>query len=851
MNKVDRSFAGRWGLVVLGLALFTLVGSPVLAAEGEHGNPGQFVENIRKGLSGISQYFWSPKVLSVETKTPAKVAVEKKPQRKVAIKEKTSDKSAPEKNVSHMSLGSETATRSRASATPKTIVISKVQIAKLEKHVKKVPEQVLLQTNKEAVNEGIKAASALTKSEPQDKKQKQEKIAAFAVQPITGKTQISSSTTPRAEARKPAVKTATLATKPAKSPEVVASPKAITSPKTISKEASSGTTTKKQVTTAKAHKVLKAPQQAEKSATKSTITTGRPQSVKPKIEKKRSQMAKAKSPRPLAVEKKASTSKRLVDQAQVGGMKASKAVKPDVKKQAQLLSPMKPVQSAPRRTTEQTIKKAQAVKKAQAAKKAPASQKKTSRAVAIAKGKNHHKGTYIWLPNKGSSLFSRYGRSGIPADRLVASGKAERKDGRWVFAPYKAGLLPGTYGLSEQVSKVGDEETWVGHGRTWLYVFDKKRTYGTFAGTEKLSRHKRAETNKAGSLSKKRAALKKSAGTAQKTTTAPSGNRVAGLAAKAKAFKPGSAAQSSAKDKKSGKLASASSTVRQQERMTKEQAGNGKTARNKTVQGRMQKNGNWVKENGRWVYRAKGARAQASITKPANQLTKKRNRRTAQKTLRGDWVYRNNRWTYVTRSKQKRHAVHAGASGRDKNTITLQNRAKSTATGKVAKVLRPLAKRRTLQKDRMRTSPRKNKLSRLYGLGKDDLGRSDRSPAKVTRNQKSWVRRNNRWVYAKSTPAIGHKAHNMNQMKGRQKGRSASPLYGSVRQKGRSSQKNSRRHGPLGLGEKSMDNNPGRKFLFFIPGPTPGTGNWFTAPLEMLRHAKKVRKSEMRLKYQR
>ena len=814
MNKVDRSFAGRLRLVVLGLGLFTLVASPVLAAEEDHGNPGQFVENIRKGLSGISKYFWSPKGLRVEPQAPAKITVEKPAQPKVAIKKITPPKTSSGKSVSHKSMGSETATRSKVSIDTKTAAVSKVQTAKVEKVLKKAPEQ------------NIKAASALTRSEPQGKRQTHGNSDTPEARSITGKTQRPASAISQVDPRKPAVKTVASAIKSTKKPQTV------TSPQKVTKEALSNVIKQKQVTASKAHKVLKSAPRAEKPAIKRIRTTRQPQSVKPRIEQKRSQMAKAKRVRPVVtVDKKASTSSRLVDQAQIGSLKAGKAAKPVMKKQAQLLSPMKPVHSASR-SMEQTLKKPQA------AQKVPASKKRMSRAVAISKEKNSRKGTYIWLPNKGSPLFSRYGRSGILADRLVASGNAERKDGRWVFAPYKAGLLPGIYGLSEQIHKAGDKETWIGRGRTWLYVFDNKRTYGTFGRAEKPSRKKIAKTGKAGSLDKRRAAFKKSAGAAKKTATGPSGNRVAGLTARTKASRPRSFAQRDIKDrnsKKSDKLARAASTLR-----------------DKTVQqGRMVKNGNWVKEKGRWVYRAKGSRAQASIAKPANQLSTKggeRNRRTAQRKLKGGWVYRNNRWTYVTRSKEKRYAVHAGVSGRDKNTIVLQKRAKPATATKLTKALRARENNGTLQKDMTRLSSRKNKARRHLGLAKSDVLRSGRSQTRVMRHQKRWVRRNNRWVYAKNTPATGHQAHIIDKKKGLPERRGAYPLQGAVRQKNSSSQKKSRGHGPMIAGNKSMDNHPGRKFLFFIPGRTPGTGSWFTAPLEMLRHARKVRKPETRWK---
>ena len=78
-----------WGFWSLVLVLISLAGSPALAADADHGNPGQFVDNIRKGLSGISKYFWSPKVLNPETQAPLATADEKADERKLVAKKMT------------------------------------------------------------------------------------------------------------------------------------------------------------------------------------------------------------------------------------------------------------------------------------------------------------------------------------------------------------------------------------------------------------------------------------------------------------------------------------------------------------------------------------------------------------------------------------------------------------------------------------------------------------------------------------------------------------------------------------------------------------------------------------------
>ena len=59
-------------VVVAGLSLYPA--NAALALEPDHGNPGQFIDNIRKGISGLSKYFWSPKaqIPAQGTEQPAK-----------------------------------------------------------------------------------------------------------------------------------------------------------------------------------------------------------------------------------------------------------------------------------------------------------------------------------------------------------------------------------------------------------------------------------------------------------------------------------------------------------------------------------------------------------------------------------------------------------------------------------------------------------------------------------------------------------------------------------------------------------------------------------------------------------
>ena len=55
-----------------------------------------------------------------------------------------------------------------------------------------------------------------------------------------------------------------------------------------------------------------------------------------------------------------------------------------------------------------------------------AAPKKTAQKMAQTNG---NKGSYIWVPNRGTQLWRQFGLTGIPADRLAANGK--RQQIRW------------------------------------------------------------------------------------------------------------------------------------------------------------------------------------------------------------------------------------------------------------------------------------------------------------------------------------------------------------------------------------------------------------------------------------
>ena len=391
----------------------------------------------------------------------------------------------------------------------------------------------------------------------------------------------------------------------------------------------------------------------------------------------------------------------------------------------------------------------------------------------------------------------------------------------------------------------------LGGGRSWVYVFDKKRTYSSFVGLAKQSHIKTAQAGKAGAGVKKSAGLKKSGAKVKKSAIDRSGNPVASMdAAKQERTAPKSATGKT--PRQSRKLANAAPVAQQQ--------------------GKRSKNGNWEKKNGRWVYGGKGAKAQASVAKPARSATQNglaQNRRAEKAGTKAGWVYRGNRWVYVAPSSQKKSATSTRALATvQKNTKSAaQKNQKTPRSLKVAKALSApaMSAKSTESKAQKKSRPRR------HGLAESHKATTSRSNVKVTRNQKSWVRRNNRWVYAKAAPPAGKGAIAIGQADGRNKAaqrrgakralqapKASLSLQGSTRKNERSSQMEAGRmalkkspaggQGPLVLGSKPLPQNRVREFLFFIPGATPGSGSWFTAPVQMLRHAKKVRKPGTRSK---
>ena len=877
MNKVDRSLAGRFGFLALVLALSSSAGSPAFAIEEDHGNPARFVENIRKGLSGISKYFWSPKILSAETEKTKKTAVESTELNKT--------------NVEPKGLGKTVGNTIKAAqkALPKeTIPPLKIESAQITDAGKKRAEpQPLKMTGKNESGQR-RTESLVPTNVPKTAEQKSRKSAMVNSSTQTGKIIQAPLMAHQMESKKPVVKEKVTRQKTAKLEQLpLVRTKAANKPAEASKK-SAVVKTKQPVLTekrvskkplpakaqergmvAKTAKALPVPRlaDAQKSTQKKVGLSRSLRLNNHKLDTKHSNLATKKSASQSPVAQSTPASKRLVDQAQISGAMKDKAAKIIVRKQARLSSAEQPAHDkSADKSTEKDKASGAPLKGAQAVQKPQTSGKQV-----VSKGESHHKGTYIWLPNKGSPYYQRYGRSGIPADKLQASGNVERTDGRWVFAPYKAGLLPGIYGLSDQINKVGNDEAWVGGGRSWIYVFDKKRTYSSFVERGKPQSKQAALSTKAApgqksKASQKSAALKKSGGATKKPTRDQSAGRVARLfkgeriTKNERARQPGNKTQ---KSDRSRKMVRAAPPVHHQGKI--------KTA------GKAARNGNWSKEKGRWIYRGKGAQAKAPAAKFMDKGLSKQlgqGRRATKSNSKGGWVFRNQRWVYIVPVEDKKSAAVARQDHnkivKDTRKVASQKPLKPTSSFKMAKALGAGAKSKITKNDTERGA-QKNKQTRQPSLAESHKMAVSRPKVKMMRNQKSWVRRNNRWVYAKGSASVAHgsmagakndrrSATAPKKIPAQNKPRAQNERsigFSSDRLKSSSREMNSsrmamksRQAGGNGhmmqKSHKPSSKTGSREFLFFVPGPTPGSGSWFVAPVEMLRHARKVRRRQAR-----
>ncbi len=712
-------------VIVVGLSFYP--GNAALAVEQEHGNPGQFIDNIRKGISGLSRYFWSPKAqmpsesaeppaksdktIAPVTKVPAtdtKKATKAKPAMatRAAIVKKSADKPGqmikPDNQMA------------RVPASPKTMFESKTAVDHKNK----------LAAPKKASGSPLKAHAQPNSHLPAIAKAQKKNVR----QPATGK--FSSLVTPR------------------------------------------------------------------------TILKNETAFVKP-----------AKPASPLAP-----ADRKAKDKKPIGLAKQKAAIKPAATSVPSNIS-SKGVSVQP---------KTPSVKKAPVALIAAATTKKSRQQLVP-----NDKGTYIWVPNIGSKLSQRFGLTGIPAKGLHATGDLNRKDGRWAFAPKKRGMLPSIYGLSAEIHAAGDAGVWVGGGRNWVYVFDKNRSYGSIVGGTKAKKKTASKPVKP-VASLKSGTLKSGAAVTQKPAIANNADKSTKNSKLAKPSKAQikKATQKAARPQKGIEIKKAGKKFAQaprQQTVTKpmtKRAGQAKAGPKKA------RNGKWSRVNNRWVFVPQSQPGQLGASNMRGLAEQ-----VAKAPVTGGWVQRQNRWVYVAPQQGKTNPALNGAKrvaegarldrkmpatakAANKNLGTARQTTENKAAKKpLASVLPAKSGIAVTKKPIAKMTP---KASAATGLAEGP----DAGEPQATKNQKIWVRKNNKWVYVFATPAAKvQQAPKANKAQG-------APIV----------RRNSVPQNASGQGlETRAGQRPSGKFMFFVPGRIPGTGNWFIAPLQMLKKAKKIK----------
>ncbi len=700
-------------VIVVGLSFYP--GNAALAAEQDNGNPGQFIDNIRKGISGLSRYFWSPKaqMQGESAKQPAMGDKTIAPVTK--LPEADTKKAAKAKDVKPGQVIKPDNKMARIPVSPKTGFESKTVVDHKNK----------LAAPKKA---GVVVLKTQSKAKPALKVVKPTKQASGS--PLKAHTQPSPQSPAIAKAQK----------KSARRP---------------------------------------ATEKFSSLVTPRPILKNEPASVKP-----------AKPASPLT-----SAGRKAKDHKPVGLAKQKTAQKQMTKKSAAI--------NAPSNVSSRAISvqpKTPLVKKAPAALIVAATTKPSKQQLVA-----NDKGTYIWVPNNGSELSQRFGLTGIPAKQLYAKGDLNRKDGRWAFAPKKRGILPSIYGLSAEIQAAGDAGVWVGGGANWVYVFDKNRNYGSIVGGGKAKKKAASKSGKA-VASLKSGSLKPGLAAAQKPAIANNADKPAKAQINKAAKKPAKS-QNGIEIKKAGKkLAQAPRQQAVIKPLTK-RVGQAKAGP------KLARNGKWSRVNNRWVFvpQSQPGRMNGAIMKGlAEQVAKA--------PVTGGWVQRQNRWVYVAPQQGKSGSAANGPTRVQKgivrnSTITATPKAKNKDLGKAPNS----AKIKTVHKPIAKMTP---KSGAATGLAEGP----DASERKTTKNQKIWVRKNNKWVYVFATPAA--KTQQAMQAK---RGRLASS---NSAQRNASGQSQGMQAGKKPLGE----------FMFFVPGRTPGKGSWFVAPLQMLEKAKKIKR---------
>lgn len=651
MKMFYRSVFRRFGFLAIALVVLSFSGYTAIAADEEHGNPGQFIENIRKGLSGISKFFWSPDIGNSSKQTIDQPAVEKSPELDTAkaveapkvadtpvTKSVTKVDAAEPKAKPTSKPIKKTVDAGKSEEVLKT-ALAKNTIETVKKETKLVPTKTTTIALKTKMHEVQKITPALaTKTAPKEAKSVLKTVV------------------------EPARKTAALD----KAPEIVKAQKAVRKEPVVVSKTDREVVVKKEDKTA-----LVVP-------------------IAPKV---------------MATKEKAPSEEKPA------------VVKPEVQKPAE-------------------IKPAETTSKTAAAPSLDAKQPKVGTAIASGKVakkqvQKSNKGTYIWVPGLGTELDQRFGLTGITADRLAANGDLNRADGRWVFAPYRPGVLPSIYGLSARINAAGSKGIWVGSGRNWVYVFDQKRNYSSIIGglqskdAKPSSKQKNVET-----------ISKKGDVTPQKQTKADSPKQaivpkqvITKKAVEPQPAKPVTPAKSGTK---------------------------------------MAKGGTWSKVKGHWVYVA----------------PQKKNADSAS-----------------TRSLQSK-------STKDSKPASNELPHKATATD--AKANPGIT---VIQKNVVAAKPA-TKMIPQEKVKTPVVKKPVQATAQTTQNQKSWIRKKSGWVYAADKPLAS----------------AAQTKAGDEAPKPMAQIKQPKPDAKVVL----------REFKFFVPGVKPGSGTWFSAPVEIMKKARKV-----------
>ncbi len=242
---------------------------------------------------------------------------------------------------------------------------------------------------------------------------------------------------------------------------------------------------------------------------------------------------------------------------------------------------------------------------------------------------------------------------------------------------------------------------------------------------------------------------------------------------------------------------------------------------------KLARNGKWSRVNNRWVFVPQSPPGQMK-----GAIMKGLAEQVAKAPVTGGWVQRQNRWVYVAPQQGKAGSATNGSKRVQKgivrnSTINATPKVKNKDLGKAPNS----AKTKAVQKPLVRGQSTKPgialvrkpiaKMTPKSGTATGLAEGPDAGERKTIKNQKIWVRKNNKWVYVFATPAA--------KTQQAKRGRLASS--NSV-QRNTSGQGQGTQAGKKPLGE----------FMFFVPGRTPGTGNWFVAPLQMLEKAKKIKR---------